>query len=109
MDEEYLQLLIDLHRSNPRQGPGGTAETDKAMMLAGLDRSRFLTIADIGCGTGASTIQLARKLDAKITAVDLIPEFLEELQVRAHQDQVAPAITTLNCSMDALPGTITLR
>jgi SAM-dependent methyltransferase len=103
MDEEYLQLLIDLHRSNPRQGPGGTAETDKAMMLAGLDRSRFLTIADIGCGTGASTIQLARKLDAKITAVDLIPEFLEELQVRAHENQVAPAITTLNCAMDALP------
>src|SRR5690554_4810505 len=103
MDDFQMQLLLDLHRSNFRQGPGGDAESNRAMELAGLDRSRPLKIADIGCGTGASTILLAKKLDADITAVDFLPEFLDELQTRASDHGVADRITPLNCSMDALP------
>ncbi|MEZ5357182.1 MAG: class I SAM-dependent methyltransferase [Candidatus Zixiibacteriota bacterium] len=103
MDDLQMKLLIDLHRSNFRQGPGGEAETKQALMLAGLDKSRPLKIADIGCGTGASTIQLAKELDVEITAVDFLPEFLEELQGRATDHGVADKITTLSCSMDALP------
>lgn len=98
-----FQLLTDLHRPAERQGPGGDAETKRAMELAGLDRSRRLRIADIGCGTGASTILLAQELDADIIAVDFLPEFLDELQTRANDHGVGNRITTLNCSMDALP------
>jgi cyclopropane fatty-acyl-phospholipid synthase-like methyltransferase len=65
-----------------------------------------LKIADIGCGTGASTILLAKELDAEITAVDFLTEFLDELQSRAKDHGVADRITTLNCSMDALPFTV---
>jgi SAM-dependent methyltransferase len=101
-----FQLLIDLHRHATRQGPGGEAETKRALELAGLDRLRPLKIADIGCGTGASTILLAKELDAEITAVDFLTEFLDELQSRAKDHGVADRITTLNCSMDALPFTV---
>jgi ubiquinone/menaquinone biosynthesis C-methylase UbiE len=103
MDDLQMQLLINLHRSNFRQGPGGEAETKQALMLAGLDKMRPLKISDIGCGTGASTIQLAKELDAEITAVDFLPEFLEELQGRATDHGLADKINTLSCSMDALP------
>lgn len=99
---EY-QLLIELHKHAERQGPGGENQTRRAMELAGLDRSRPLKIADIGCGTGASTILLARELDAEIIAVDVLSEFLDELQSRAHAHGVADHITTLNSSMDTLP------
>lgn len=98
-----FQLLIDLHRHAERQGPGGEAETKRALELAGLDRSRPLKIADIGCGTGASSIILAKSLDADITAVDFLPVFLDELQTRANDHGVADRITTLSYSMDALP------
>ena len=103
MNDLQMQLLIDLHRSNFRQGPGGNAETKQALMLAGLDKSRPLKMADIGCGTGASTILLAKALDAEMTAVDFLPEFLEELRVRATDQGVADQITTLCGSMEALP------
>ena len=103
MDETQIQLLIDLHRPNPRQGPGGEVESRLAMRLAGLDQSRPLKIADIGCGTGASAIFLARELDAQVTAVDFLPEFLEELKARAEREGIADRITALNCSMEALP------
>lgn len=103
MNDLQLKLLIDLHRRHDRQGPGGVAETKQAMTLAGLDHSRNLKVADIGCGTGASTIQLAKELDTDMTAVDFLPEFLEELKYRAEASGVADKITTLNCSMEALP------
>ncbi len=70
MDE--LQLLTDLHKRAYRQGPGGDPETELALNLAGISRSAPLRIADIGCGTGASTLLLARLLNAQITAVDFL-------------------------------------
>jgi SAM-dependent methyltransferase len=99
-----LDLLIDLHRDGERQGPGGDAETELALQLAGVDRTAPLQLADIGCGTGASTLLLARLLrHAHITAVDRLPEFLDVLQARARHQGVAEAITPSACSMDSLP------
>ncbi len=99
-----LDLLIDLHRDGERQGPGGDAETELALQLAGVDRTAPLKLADIGCGTGASTLLLAGLLgNARITAVDLRPEFLDVLEARARQLGVADAISPCACSMDNLP------
>ncbi len=101
---DNLELLIDLHRDGERQGPGGEAETELALQLAGVDRAAPLKLADIGCGTGASTLLLARLLgNARITAVDRLPEFLDVLQARARQQGVAGAITPCAASMDNLP------
>ena len=80
MDEEYAALLVDLHVRQRRQGPGGAAETNKAIAMADIKKSEWLKIADIGCGTGASTLQLAESLNAEIVAVDFLPEFIEVLK-----------------------------
>ncbi|MBN2432429.1 MAG: methyltransferase domain-containing protein [Acidobacteria bacterium] len=97
-------LLLDLHKEGPRQGPGGDAETELALQLARVPRAAPLRIADIGCGTGASALLLARLLpNARITAVDFLPDFLAVLAERAAQRGVADRITTLACSMDDLP------
>jgi precorrin-6B methylase 2 len=80
------QLLADLHKRAKRQGPGGDTETRKAINLAMLDPSAPLRVADIGCGTGASAIQLARSLNAKITAIDFLPDFIEALKGNAENE-----------------------
>ena len=99
-----LELLVDLHRGNPRQGPGGAEQTARALELAGLTRAAgVLRIADIGCGTGASTLVLAEALDADITAVDLSREFLDELEASVGTLRLKGRVTTLECSMDKLP------
>ncbi|MFP4285451.1 MAG: class I SAM-dependent methyltransferase, partial [Desulfovermiculus sp.] len=97
--EEY-QLLIDLYKRTNRQGPGGDAETEKALSLALKDPAQPLKIADIGCGTGASTMVLARLLNAHITAVDFFPEFLDVLEDRAENLSLSQKVTTRCCSMD---------
>ena len=101
MDE--LQLLIDLHKDGPRQGPGGDNETRLAIALSGLKHVSDLKIADIGCGAGASTLVLARELDAHLTAVDFLPEFLARLEDAAGRAGLSDRITTLSASMEALP------
>ncbi|ACB52791.1 unknown [Crocosphaera subtropica ATCC 51142] len=100
--EDY-QLLIDLHKNANRQGPGGDAETEMALDLSMVDRSAPLKIADIGCGTGASTLLLAQLLNAQITAVDFLKEFLEVLESKAENMGLSEKIATLSCSMDNLP------
>lgn len=101
---ENLQLLIDLHQRAERQGPGSDAVTQKALDMTGIDPSAPLKIADIGCGTGASTLVLAQQLkNAQITAVDFLPEFLQVLQESAQKAGMAERISTLSVSMDELP------
>jgi ubiquinone/menaquinone biosynthesis C-methylase UbiE len=102
MDDD-LALLIELHLDAVRQGPGSDADTQLAIELSGLRGASDLRVADIGCGTGASTFVLARELDAEITAVDLLPDFLRELERRAGAEGIAERITTLAVPMDDLP------
>lgn len=99
---EY-QLLVDLHKTADRQGPGGAEQTELAIDLARIDRNTPLKIADIGCGTGASTLLLGHLLNAQITAVDLFQPFLDVLTSRAQAAGLADRIETLCCSMDDLP------
>ena len=98
-----LQILVDLHKDGKRQGPGGDMETRLAVTLSGLRGKHNLKIADIGCGTGAPTLVLAEELDAHITAVDFLPEFLDVLERDAAAAGVGERITTLAESMEALP------
>jgi SAM-dependent methyltransferase len=97
-------LMVDLHREGARQGPGSEAETRRALDLTRLDKEAKLQVADIGCGTGAATLVLASECPAaRITAVDLSPEFLDILAERARTTGGAEQVQTLEASMDALP------
>ncbi len=103
MEEEHLKLLIDLHKDGKRQGPGGDEEANKMIELAGLKQNKHLKIADIGCGTGVASIFLANQLNANITAVDFLPEFIDVLEQTAKSEGLSNNIKTLVCSMDSLP------
>ncbi len=105
---DMFRLLADLHKDNERQGPGSDSVTRLAMELAGLRKmaqsaGRPLKIADIGCGTGASALILAAELDAQITALDFLPEFLTVLTQRAEKAGVSGKIIPLQASMNSLP------
>lgn len=100
---DNLELLIELHIGGQRQGPGGDEETRLALALSGLKKRKSLNIADIGCGTGASTRVLARELDAKVTAVDFLPAFLDVLKRDLEREGLSDRIETLSKAMEELP------
>lgn len=98
-----LELIIDLHKNSSRQGPGSEEETLRALAFMDLPKDKALRIADIGCGSGGQTLTLAGNLDAKIIAVDIFPEFLEELNEKAAIRSLDKKITTIRASMEELP------
>jgi len=98
-----LDLIIDLHKNSKRQGPGSENDTLKALGFLEFPADRKLKIADIGCGSGGQTITLAENLNGLITAIDLFPEFLNELNEKSQKLGLAEKIITLEKSMDDLP------
>lgn len=98
-----LELIIDLHKNSERQGPGSKKETLKALDFMDLPGNRKLKIADIGCGSGGQTITLAQNLNGQIIAVDLFPEFLNELNEKSQKLGLTEKIVTFEKSMEDLP------
>jgi ubiquinone/menaquinone biosynthesis C-methylase UbiE len=98
-----FDLIIDLHLRNDRQGPGGDEETQRAIELGRLGQDRPLAVADIGCGTGASSLVLARSLDARITAVDFAEPFIDRLRERVDAAGLSGRIDAMVGRMEDLP------
>lgn len=103
MDE--MELLVEIYRPMHRQSPSSVQAFRTAIELAGLSHQVGLRIADIGCGTGAASIDLARELEADVVAVDLLGDFLAELRARAGDEGLHDRIATVQASMDDLPFT----
>ncbi len=98
-----LELIIDLHKNSERQGPGSEKDTLKALDFLNFPTNQNLKIADIGCGSGGQTISLAQNISGQIIAVDLFPEFLDELNEKSQNLGLTDKIVTLEKSMDDLP------
>lgn len=96
------KLIADFFKDLDRQGPCDEAMTRLALQHIGQlpDDAK---IADIGCGTGGQTITLANNLKGAITAVDLIPEFIDALAGKVKQLEMEKRFRLVNASMDELP------
>ncbi len=98
-----LELLVDFYKNTERQGPGSSLETIKALDFMNISKDQKLKVADIGCGSGGQTITLAQNIEGQITAVDLFPDFLDELNLKAEKLGFQERINTVEKSMEDLP------
>lgn len=99
---EDMKLIIDFYKDLENLGPGSKSITKQALDYTGLLDSKDLKVADIGCGTGASSILLAKYLNANITSIDLFKEFLDVLDAESAKKGLESQITTVSASMDNL-------
>lgn len=97
-----FQLIGNLFRTLDRQGPGSEEVTKLALQfIEGLSENSH--IADIGCGTGGQTIHLAKHTKGQITAIDLMPEFVEVMNSRLKQSIFKDRIKVIEASMAEPP------
>ena len=75
-------LFFELFSGLPRQGPGNTKSTRRALSFIPKLSSQS-RILDIGCGTGAQTFVLAEATPAQIVAIDNHPPYVDEVNRKA--------------------------
>lgn len=100
---EYdFSLICEYFSSVERQGPGSPEVTVKALSFTDnlTNESR---IADIGSGTGGQTMVLAQHAPGNITAIDLFPVFIDQLNANAHKQNLQDRVKGIVGSMDNLP------
>lgn len=101
--KDLSNLFKDIHHGLPRQGPGSRETTLKALSSC-TDLPEAVQVLDVGCGPGAQSIVLAEALPkAHITAIDLYPFFLEELEERAAEKGLSERIETKQMNMLKMP------
>jgi SAM-dependent methyltransferase len=97
-----FSLICEYFSSLERQGPGSPDVTIKALSFVDClnNQSR---IADIGCGTGGQTIEMAKNVPGYITGVDLFPDFIDLLNANSIKLNLENRIKGIVGSMDNLP------
>lgn len=98
---DNFKLLVDFYKNAERQGPGSDECTHKALnSIPNFDKIE--NILDVGCGTGAQTITLAKNTQAQITAIDIFETFLDVLNEKIVNSPYASRVKTLKMDMAEL-------
>lgn len=97
-----LNLIGDFFKDLPRQGPGNDEITRLALTMI-PDLPADARMADLGAGTGGQTIALARNTSGHITAIELMPAFIDIMKRRVADAGLSERITVHEGSMDDLP------
>lgn len=87
------KIFYDIFHPLPRQGPGSPDATSRALSHVQFQTSHPLVV-DIGCGTGTQTLDLAKRIDGTIIAVDNYQPFLDTVRSRAKTVALRSSIET---------------
>ena len=97
-----FSLICEYFSSISRQGPGSDESTQRALSMI-HDLGADSVIADLGCGCGSQTLQLALHTQAKVKALDLFPLFLDRLKERCRKVGVSDRVEAIEGDMCNLP------
>ena len=97
-----MDFFFELHHDLPREGPGDSVSTGKALALITALPARP-AILDVGCGPGMQTLDLVLQTAGSVIAVDTHRPFLEHLDQRAQASGLQTRITPITAAMEALP------
>ena len=98
--DELLSILLG---RLDRQSFGSESETAKVIKTLGLNDSTNYKIANLACGTGATTLQLAKHVQGTILGVDLSPKLLDRLIKRSSAKSLKATIDVTSDKYNGLP------
>jgi len=97
MDEGYWKYFLEIHKDMPRQGSGRDRYTQKAFDM--IPKIKHPKILDIGCGPGLQTIKLAKLSDGEVIGIDIVQQYLDQLQQLIKKEKLQDRVKAVNQSM----------
>lgn len=97
-----IALVMGYQAAGWLDRPEREKEEEPAKLLAALDLKPGMVVADVGAGSGFHTFRMARQLgDAgKVLAVDVQPEMLKLIEVRAKREKVTTVVAVRGTEKD---------
>ena len=96
-----MEKFLEIYGTLPRAGPGSNELTRRAFeAITGLPASP--KILDVGCGPGMQTVELLKLSNAKVTALDMLPDMIDRVTAAAHSAGVAKRLVTLQQDMNEM-------
>jgi ubiquinone/menaquinone biosynthesis C-methylase UbiE len=95
------KIFFEIHKDNPREGPGNFESTWKAYTLM-KKLPTVPKLLDIGCGPGMQTIHLAQISNAIIYAIDTYDYFIHTLNQKIIEKKLTDRIFAIKGDMGAL-------
>lgn len=108
--QRFEEIFFEVYEWLPRQGPGSRKSTARALALC-TQLPGQPVIFDMGCGSGAQTLDLAELTDGTVTAIDSHAPFIakleQEVNARGLQNRVRPMVGDM-AEPPAAPGAVDL-
>ena len=98
-----MNIFSQVFNALPRQGPGSTGDTLRALAQVSEGLGRLETMLDVGCGGGAQSMVLLRNTAAHLTAVDLSTQLLAQLEASTAGEGFGDRLSTVECLMRRPP------
>src|SRR6056297_2042981 len=102
MSSSQEEIFFEIHSGLPREAPGSPEATQRAFQTL-PEPEQIHRIADIGCGPGAQSLQLADLSKAEIHAVDLHQPYIDRLKQAAQEKKLQERIFPVRADMGELP------
>lgn len=96
-----VDLICNFFLNTERQGPGSPEATLKALSFIDNLNGQSL-IADLGCGTGGQTMNLAQHTPGHIIGIDFFPGFIDRFNTNAAKLNLQDRVKGVVGSMDNL-------
>ena len=98
-------IFYEIFEQLPRLGPGSNKSTRNAYnaIMDDSNESKSLDLLDIGCGTGIHTLQLAKMINGKITALDFHQAFLDTFQKHLNGENLSDKVQLIKGDMKEMP------
>jgi SAM-dependent methyltransferase len=81
--------------------PGGRQSTEEIFRLADLRPGQH--VLEVGCGVGTTAIEIARRFDCQVTAVDIDKVMLDRARTNVHAAGMEAKVTVQEADVEALP------
>lgn len=97
-EQKFFDFAAEVGLTKHLGGPGAT---DELIELCNIDHDSY--VLDVGCGAGATSCYLAKKVGCRVVGIDILPAMIQRSKERVTRERVADLVELRVADAQELP------